>query len=113
MIYADYDYYKNTYKGNLSNDLFSSYIVKASKEIDRNINIVLTEELFESYTDKEQDDIRHTACLLTDYSNANKITAYSSLSIDGVSKTVKDNIILKQEKNDILGNLPQSLTRYL
>ena len=47
MNYTDYNYYKSEYRGSLSGDLFSSYIVKASKEIDRNVNIELTTELIE------------------------------------------------------------------
>lgn len=113
MNYTDYNYYKSEYRGSLSSDLFSSYIVKASKEIDRNVNIELTEELIEGLTAKEQDNIQHTACLLVDYFNVNKTSAYSSLSIDGVSKILKQNDVLKKEKAEILDNLPQSLTRFI
>ena len=113
MIYADYAYYTNTYKGGLSSDLFSFYIVKASKEIDRNVNIVLTEEIITGLKADEQDNIKYVACSLADYFSTNKQTAYSSLSIDGVSKTVKNNDVLLKEKVDILDSLPQSLTRYL
>lgn len=113
MNYTDYNYYKSTYRGSLSSDLFSSYIVKASKEIDRNVNVVLTAELIEALTEQEQDNIKYTACLLVDYFSANKVSAYSSLSIDGVSKTRKANDVLKKEKAEILDNLPQSLTRFM
>lgn len=113
MTYADYTYYTDEYKGSLSNDLFSSFIIKASKEIDRNVNTVLTDEIIEALTEKQQDDLKYVACSLTDFMNANKTTAYQSLSIDGVSKTVKANDVLKKEKVDILDNLPQCLTRYI
>ena len=33
--YADYQYYADTYKGNLSQTLFNSLIIKASREIDK------------------------------------------------------------------------------
>jgi hypothetical protein len=111
MTYADYNYYLNYYGGSLSDDLFSFYIIKASKEIDKNVNKVLTS--LETLTEQEQDNIKYVACSLVDYFNANKQTAYSSLSIDGVSKTVKNNDVLLKEKADILDSLPQSLTRYL
>lgn len=113
MNYTDYNYYKSTYRGSLSGDLFSSYIVKASKEIDRNVNIELTTDIIESLTEQEQDNIQYTACLLVDYFSVNKTSAYSSLSIDGVSKTLKQNDVLKKEKAEILDNLPQSLTRFM
>lgn len=113
MNYADYNYYYSNYRGSLSSDLFSSYIVKASKEIDGNVNIELTEDIIEGLTEKEQDNIKYVACLLVDYFSVNKTSAYSSLSIDGVSKILKQNDVLKKEKAEILDNLPQSLTRFI
>ena len=113
MEYADYEYYIDTYKGSLSSDLFSSYIIKASKEIDKNVNEILTEEIVESLSDKEQDNLSYTACLLVDFLYSNKTSAYSSISIDGVSKTLKTNDVIYKEKQDILNNLPQSLTRFI
>lgn len=97
----------------ITDDLFSSLIYKASREIDRNINTILTEEIIEALTEKEQDQLQYTACLLVDYMNTNKESAYKSLSIDGVSKTIKDTTTINQEKSKILDNLPQSLTRYI
>lgn len=113
MNYADYKYYYGNYRGSLSSDLFYSYIVKASKEIDGNVNIELTEDIIEGLTEKEQDNIKYTACLLVDYFSVNKTSAYSSLSIDGVNKILKQNDVLKKEKAEILNNLPQSLTRFI
>ncbi len=113
MEYASYEYYTDTYKGSMSTDLFSSYIVKASREIDRKINTILTEEIIEALTEKEQNDLQYTTCLLVDYMNINKDTSLKSLSIDGVSKTYKDNSTINQEKANIFDNLPQSLTRYI
>ena len=43
MVYADYEYYKNKYYGTLPEDSFNSLILKASKEIDNNVNTRLTE----------------------------------------------------------------------
>lgn len=116
MEYANYQYYIDTYKGSLSNSLFSSYILKASKEIDKNINTILTEAITAGLTEKEQDNIKHTACLLVDYLyNYRNIlnSTYTSLSIDGVNKVIKPKVEIKAEKVEILDNLPQCLTRYL
>ena len=54
MNYADYDFYTNEYKGSLSIDLFNSLIIKASREIDKNVNKDLTETNIERLTEREQ-----------------------------------------------------------
>ena len=38
MVYADYEYYLEKYFGTLPKDSFNSLILKASREIDKNIN---------------------------------------------------------------------------
>lgn len=109
--YADYTFYVNEFKGSLSVDLFNSIIPKASREIDRHVNRKITEE------DLDDENlgykIKYTACLLIEYLNTSKNGAVSSISIDGVSKTIKN--ISEQEKDieKIAENLPQELTRYL
>lgn len=113
MTYADYEYYENTYNGTLSSGLFSSLIVKASKEIDRNVNIELTEEIIDELTEAEQDNLQYVACELCDLINVQNTSGVSSISIDGVSKTYKTQEELTKNKKNILDNLPQSLTRYI
>lgn len=119
MDYADYGFYTNEYHGSLSYDLFSSFIVKASREIDKNVNRKLTEEFIETLDGQDQYKIKYTACELCDY-----FTTYGSnssdgkaniISIDGVSinrlnKSTED---LAKTKANIIDNLPQELIRYI
>lgn len=115
--YATYEFYKDTYKGTLSNDLFTSLIVKASREIDKNVNREIKEEDLDN--SNFADKIRFTACELVDFINANSNTNannnVSSISIDGVSKTYKTQTLAEaeKEKRNIIDGLPQELTRCL
>lgn len=118
MLYADYNYYTNTYMGNLSGDTFKSLIPKASKMIDRSINTILDEENFEELSKKAQDSVHFTACALIDLINEKKQSderKISSFSIDGVSKTFKiiSDDEYKKKLQEALGYLPDELTRYL
>lgn len=108
--YANYEFYSITYHGNLSESLFTSLIGKASREIDKYVNREIKEA---DLTEYEQ--IKWTACELVDFINNNNISSnnLSSVSIDGVSKTYKTGSELNEEKNNILGGLPQELTRCL
>ena len=119
--YADYDFYRNEYKGTLSEELFNSYIGKASKDIERNVNILLNEDVFEKLKDDVQEQISYVACELCDYYNnfgdATSDGSPNSFSIDGVSIT-KSNYSSQNEsttskKKIIYEDLPQELTRYL
>lgn len=119
--YADYQFYTGTYKGSLSSDLFSSLIVKASREIDRNVNRKLTQTFIESLSNEDQYKIKYTACELCDYFNTNGsnggIGKAKSISIDGVSKTNANANLngsdLAKLKRNIIDNLPQELIRYI
>lgn len=121
--YADYNFYLKEYKGNLSYDLFDSLIVKASREIDKNINKNLTEEVIETLSSKEQWQLQYVACELCDFlknSGGNSGiygTGADSISIDGVSinksSGKKSESQIKKDKANILEGLPLSLTRYL
>ena len=112
--YADYEFYRSQYMGSLSNDLFDSLIVKASREIDRNVNCDIEKA---KLTEKEQWQLQYVACELVDYLNNNGTNAESSagsISIDGVSITKYENSeYTTNNKHKILGNLPIKLTRYL
>lgn len=119
--YADYEFYQGTYKGSLSSDLFSSLIVKASREIDRNVNRKLTQEFISSLDSDDQYKIKYTACELCDYFNVNGsnggVGKAKSISIDGVSKTngnanLSSNDIATLKKH-IIDNLPHEIIRYL
>ena len=119
--YANYQFYTNDYKGSLSEDLFNSLIVKASREIDRNVNRKLTQEYIDSLDSDDQYKIKYTACELCDYFNVNGsnggVGKAKSISIDGVSKTngnanLNSSDIAKLKQN-IIDNLPHELIRYL
>lgn len=118
MVYADYEYYIDKYFGTLPENSFNSLILKASREIDKNINTILTETKINNLPENAQEQLKYTACALIDLiykkqeSDNKKI---SSISIDGVSKTFKviSNQEYKNEKKDIINCLPHELTRYL
>lgn len=113
MNYAEYEYYENTYKGSLSSDLFNSLIVKASREIDKNVNVDITQDVIDELTEKDQDRLQYVACQLCDLSNIVSTSGVSSISIDGVSKKFKTNVELAKDRNEVLDGLPQCLTRYI
>lgn len=113
MNYAEYEYYEDTYKGSLSSDLFNSLIVKASREIDKNVNMDITQDVIDELTEKDQDRLQYVACQLCDLSNIVSTSGVSSISIDGVSKTFKTNVELAKDRNEVLDGLPQCLTRYI
>lgn len=118
MVYANYEYYKEKYFGTLPEDSFNSLILKASREIDNNVNTRLNQEKVDNLQEEAQDSLKYTACALTDLiykKQESENTKLSSISIDGVSKTFK--VISNQEytdsKKDIIKCLPDELTRYL
>lgn len=108
--YADYEFYMNEYKGSLSSDLFRSFIKKACFEIQENVNRKITKE------DLKGEDgykIKYTTCMLVDYLKTEKNGNVKSISIDGVSKTIKTLEETKKDKEKIFDYLPQELTRYI
>ncbi len=113
--YADYEFYSNTYKGSLSGDLFNSLIVKASREIDTYVNREIKEVDLNNEKNNFGYKIKYTTCLLLDYLNNQYQSngAIQSISIDGVSKTMKSSSDIENDKRNIIKNLPQELTRYL
>lgn len=111
--YADYEFYTNVYKGSLSKDLFNSLIFKSSREIDTYVNREITEEDLDS--EKNGYKIKYTTCLMLDYLNTTKSTnsAVNHITIDGVTKIMKDFSEIQKDKRNIIKNLPQELTRYI
>ena len=119
MVYADYYYYEVEYKGTIPDeDSFDSLILKASREIDKNINTILTKNKIDNLPKEAQEQMKYTACALVDLINKKqessnrKITSYS---IDGVTKNFK---VLSDEeytksKREILACLPDELTCFL
>lgn len=118
MVYVDYEYYVDDYYGTLPEDSFNSLVLKASKEIDRNVNTRLTENIINNLPEEAQEQLKYTACALIDLiskkqENDNK--KLNSYSIDGVKKTFKtiSNEDYKKIRREIIANLPIELTRYL
>ena len=117
MVYADFNYYKNVYDGKVPEDSFNSLILKASKEIDNNINTRLNQEKINNLPKEAQEQLQYTACALIDLlykkqeSDGRKVSSYS---IDGVSKTFKvlSDDEYKKLKRDVLNNLPIELIHY-
>lgn len=118
MVYVDYEYYVDDYYGTLPEDSFDSLALKASKEIDRNVNTRLTLDIINNLPEEAQEQLKYTACALIDLiskkqeSDGRKL---SSISIDGVNKTFKiiSNEDYKKSRKEIIANLPIELTRYL
>ena len=115
--YADYEFYVDEYQGKLSNDLFDALIVKASRDIDRNVNCELTEQRINQLNDRDKYRLQYAACQLCDYINSygNASSKAKDISIDGVKivKDTKTEAMQEKEKAKIYDNLPQELTRYL
>jgi hypothetical protein len=118
MVYVDYTYYKNIFFGKLEENKFNELVIKASREIDKNVNIVITEQVVNQLKIEAQDRLKYTTCVLIDLINRKqesdnrKITGYS---IDGVNKTFKD-ISVDEYNNltrDVFSSLPHELTCYL
>lgn len=118
MVYVDYDYYLSKYFGTLPKSSFNSLVLKASREIDNNINTRLTQGKIDNLPDEAQEQLKYTACALVDLisrkqeSENKKISSYS---IDGVSKTFKtiSNDEYKNSKREVLKSLPDELTKFL
>lgn len=118
MVYADYTYYSDEYNGTLPEDSFNSLVLKASKEIDKNVNTRLNQDIIDDLPEEAQEQLKYTACALIDLiskkqdSDSKKL---SSISIDGVNKTFKvlSDEDYKKSKHDVINSLPIELTRYL
>ena len=118
MVYADYEYYSKKYFGTLPEDSFNSLILKASREIDTNVNTRLNQTKINNLKEEAQEQLKYTACALVDLINKKqessnrKITSYS---IDGVTKNFKmlSDEEYQKSKREILACLPDELTCFL
>lgn len=118
MVYADYEYYNEKYKGALPENSFDSIILKASREIDKNVNTRLNDNKVSNLPEEAQEQLKYTACALVDFINKkqeDESKKVSSISIDGVNKNYKTLSFedMKKEKIEILRNLPDELTCFL
>lgn len=118
MVYVDYEYYTEKYFGTLPENSFQPLVLKASREIDKNVNTRLTQDVIDNLPEEAQDQLKYTACALIDLISKKQESEnrkLSSISIDGVSKSFKSisNEEYSKTKRDIFNNLPDELTRYL
>ena len=87
-MYADIEYYKNTYKGNLENADAEKALKKASSHIDTLTYNRIVEKGFDNLTEYQQGVIKECECLMADWETEN--TDYinsmlSSYSLNGAS----------------------------
>lgn len=118
MIYVDYNYYLEKYNGTLPEKDFKALSIKASREIDKNVNTRLNQEKIDSLPEEAQDQLKYTTCALVDLINRKQESEnkkISSYTIDGVSKTFKvfSNEEYTNSKKEIIKCLPHELTRFL
>lgn len=111
--YADYDYYKNYYQGDLSFDLFNSLLPKAMNEIDKAVNRKLEENDIDNR-------VKFVTCELVDYLNNNggysgKKSNLNTITIDKVHKTFtnKNSNEIKRDIKQITNGLPLELIRWI
>ena len=93
-MYADFEYYKNTYKGNLE----ESDAEKALKQAERHIDALtfnrIVDKGFENLTEFQQGIIKECECLMADWEeeNADYINSMlSSYSLNGASMSFTGN----------------------
>lgn len=93
-MYADFEYYKNTYKGNLE----ESDAEKALKQAERHIDALtfnrIVDKGFNNLTEFQQGIIKECECLMADWEeeNADYINSIlSSYSLNGASMSFTGN----------------------
>lgn len=93
-MYADYEYYKNTYKGNLEESDATKALAKASRHIDTLTYNRVVAYGFDNLTEFQQGIIKECACLMADWEteNADYIDSMlSSYSLNGASMSFSGN----------------------
>ena len=87
-MYADLNYYRNTYKGNLEDTDAEKALLKASRHIDTLTYNRIVAIGFDNLTDYQKGVIQECACLMADWEteNADYINSMlSSYSLNGAS----------------------------
>ena len=93
-MYADVEYYKNTYNGNLDDADAEKALQKASRHIDTLTYNRIVSIGFDNLTDFQQGIIRECSCLMGDWEtdNADFINSMlSSYSLNGASMSFSGN----------------------
>ena len=116
-MYADLDYYKNTYKGNLEDSDVENALRQASRHIDTLTYNRIVEVGFDNLTEYQQSVINECACLMADWEteNADYINSLlSSYSLNGASMSFSGSSASAVVQNgvavsrDILSHLQKS-----
>ena len=90
MLYADLEYYKNTYCGNLPDEEAEKALKQASKHIDILTYRRIAGVGFDNLTPFQQETVKEVACMMADFESANASMINSlinSYGINGVSIT--------------------------
>ena len=93
-MYADYEYYKNTYKGNLEEQDAEKALSKASRHIDALTYNRIVAIGFDALSEYQQGIIKECACLMADWETENKDyieSLLSSYSLNGASMSFTGN----------------------
>ena len=116
MNFADFNYYKNEFKGVNTTESFERNIKMATNIVENNINCEL-ENYYNQATPKAQIKIKDTICALVDLiiKREKSDKDISSISIDGVSKSFKsmNNSEFSEKKKECLSFLPDEIVRFV
>lgn len=93
-MYADYEYYKDTYKGNLEEQDAVKALQKASRHIDTLTYNRIEAMGFDALSEYQQWIVKECACLMADWETENKDyieSLLSSYSLNGASMSFTGN----------------------
>ena len=93
-MYADLEYYKNTYKGNLEDDEIEKALQQASRHIDTLTYNRIVAIGYDNLTDFQKGVVQECACLMADWEaeNADYINSMlTSYSLNGASMSFSGN----------------------
>lgn len=83
MAYADYNYYKDTYKGTLDEETAAKLLEEASDEVDKLTYGRIRKKGFENLTEYQQGLIKKAVCYQADFINT--YGSYLSSPLGGFS----------------------------
>lgn len=80
MAYVDYEYYKDTFKGNLDEEMATKLLEEASDQVDRLTYGRIRRKDFENLTEYQQEMIKKAVCHQAEFINNNGEYLSSPLS---------------------------------
>ena len=89
--YTDYDFYKNTYKGNMSENDFNKLVIRASTEVRKNI--------FDRDITNYKEDVQMVTCSVTDI--LLKIEQLEARKNKLVSSNANDKVVSSESVGDL------------